>query len=57
VWRPSCRKVAKVQKMATEILAVMLGQGFGVLWLVFKIDKRLAVLETRMHYIEQAMGD
>lgn len=35
-----------------DLMAVFLGQGAALVWLIFRLDKRLAVIETEIKYIK-----
>lgn len=35
-----------------EITAVLIAEGLALVWLIFKLDKRLAVIETEIAYIK-----
>jgi hypothetical protein len=39
-----------------EVLAVLVAEGVAVLWLIFRIDSRLAVIEAKIKYLEQRLG-
>ena len=39
-----------------ELAAVMLAEAFAIIALVWKMDKRLAVMETELRFMRKAMG-
>lgn len=39
-----------------EVMAVVLAEAFAVVWLIFRMDKRLAVMETELKYLRRSLG-
>ncbi len=42
--------------MGNEVLAVALAVGAALLYFIFRLDKRLAVIETELKFIKQHIG-
>ena len=38
-----------------EVLSVLIAEGLALVWLIFKLDKRLAVIETEIRYIKRQL--
>lgn len=43
-------------EIPNELAAVMLAEAFAIIALVWKMDKRLAVMETELRFMRVAMG-
>ncbi len=43
-------------QIPSEMLAVVLAEAFAVVWLIFRMDKRLAVMETELKYLRRRLG-
>ena len=43
-------------QVPSELMAVVLAETFAVIWLVFRLDKRLAVMETELKYLRRRLG-
>ena len=43
-------------QIPNELMAVVHAQAFAVVWLIFRMDKRLAVMETELKYLRRRLG-